>query len=271
VRVHHDRRHVDGAVGDPRREQLLLDRELQPGVDREAQVGARNAGLVDDRGLGNRPGIHVALREQDARRAGQKLLVLLLDAVLADALPVDEPDDVGGERRLRTAAGLRMGPDRLGLERHVGQVAGHHGRADPVGQERIDLAGDDDVRAPAAEPLVERHAGRRVEGEDPGQAGADLPSLVGRQLVGGDGNPVALDRRREHDQAASVIDRAAGARLLDPDRRLASRLGGEILALDDLPPGEAADDRGRGDDERRQQEQQAATRIRPTGHVRSID
>ena len=38
VRVHDDRRHALGLVGDPRGQELLLDGELEAGVDGQAQV-----------------------------------------------------------------------------------------------------------------------------------------------------------------------------------------------------------------------------------------
>ena len=90
------------AVGDPRGEDLLLDGELEAGVDRQAEVLARRPGSVDDGGVRDR---------RDRRRRvwawtirgwpASCVLVVLLDAVLADALAVDEAEELRGERRVR--------------------------------------------------------------------------------------------------------------------------------------------------------------------------
>ena len=104
VRVHDDCRDRLGPVGRPGGEDLLLDRELEPRVDREAEVLARRAGILDDGRLRDEPRCDVALGVDDPGPAGQLLLVELLDAVLAGALAIDEPQQLGREGRVRAAA-----------------------------------------------------------------------------------------------------------------------------------------------------------------------
>ncbi len=61
----------------------------------------------------------VPLGLDDPRPARELLLVVLLDAVLADAVAVDEAEELRGEGRVRGAAGLRVDADRLRLERQA--------------------------------------------------------------------------------------------------------------------------------------------------------
>jgi hypothetical protein len=257
VRVHHDRRDALGAVGDPGVEDRLLDGELEPGVDRQPDVRSGHAGLVDDGGLRDRAGVDVALSEQDARRAGEQLLVALLDAVLADALAVDEADEVRRERRIRAAARLRVGPQRLRLERHVRERPAADRRGNPLRDVRRDVARKDDVLATGPDAVVERLAAGGVELQDPGELVDEVAALVRLDLVRRDHDAVAFDARGEHDRPAPVVDRAAGARLLGPERRLTARLGREGVAAHDLPPREAADDRDRRDDKGDEENQQS--------------
>ncbi len=57
------------------------------------------------------------------RLAREHVLVVLLDAVLADAGAVHEAEEMGGERAVGAAAGLRVDPDRVRLEAQAGQRA----------------------------------------------------------------------------------------------------------------------------------------------------
>ena len=70
-------------------------------------------GLADLGRLGHRPPVDVALRQERRGASRPGVLVVLLDAVLARALAVDEAQEVGRQRRVRAAAGLRV--DALGL------------------------------------------------------------------------------------------------------------------------------------------------------------
>ena len=125
VRVHDDGRDALGPVGDPGREELLLDLQLEAGVDRQAQVRAghaRPATTVASSSIGL--AARVALGDDDPRLAGERRLVGLLDAVLAAALAVDEAEQVRGEGRARAAADLRVDPLGLGLERQAEDALG---------------------------------------------------------------------------------------------------------------------------------------------------
>ena len=102
VRVHDDGRHALGLVGDPGRQQLLLEGELQA-RRRSSAAGPRRGRRAPGRPTSptSGPAARVALGEEDARRAGQLLLVELLDAVLARR-----------SRGSRSRAGARRGSIR---------------------------------------------------------------------------------------------------------------------------------------------------------------
>ena len=123
VRVHDDRRDALRPVGDPRGEELLLDPQLETGVDRQAQVRAGRPGLADDGLLEHRLAARVAMRDDDPWLAGERRLVVLLDAVLAAALAVDEAEEVGREGRARSAADLRIDPLGFRFERQAEEPA----------------------------------------------------------------------------------------------------------------------------------------------------
>ena len=83
VRIHDDGRHALGLVGDPGGEQLLLDPELEAGVDGQREVRPGGARLLDRGVVEDRQAARVAFGDDDARLAGELCLVFLLDAVLA--------------------------------------------------------------------------------------------------------------------------------------------------------------------------------------------
>src|SRR4029079_17474401 len=102
----------------PRGEDLLLEGELEAGVDREAEVRAGRPRVLDDGGVRDGPTGHVALRVHDPRTARQVGVVVLLNAVLADAVAVDEAEELRGERRIGPAALVGIDAHRLRLEHH---------------------------------------------------------------------------------------------------------------------------------------------------------
>ena len=110
----------------------------------------------------------VALGEQLAGRPGKLGLVALLDAVLALAVAVDEAEQVGGEGRPGRAAGLRVDPDRFGLERDalerpVGDRLAGSARRSVSSRPRV----EDDVRPGRSSILsVRARVGVAVEAED---------------------------------------------------------------------------------------------------------
>ena len=200
--------------------------------------------------------------------AGQRLLVGLLDTVLAGVLAVDEPEQVRGERRLGATADLRVHALRLRLERDVHDPFVAQRLADPLGHGRLDAAGDDDVRPLRCELLAE---GRRlgvVELQDPDElvAGLRAGGRVTCQLVGGGDQPIPVDRRGQQDRAGPVVDVPAPAGDLDADRGLGRGARHQEVALEDLPVGRPREQRERPDGEDRQQDQQAAAGIGATQH-----
>ena len=195
VRVQDDRRHALRLIGDPRREQLLLEGQLEAGVDRETDVLADRARRLDDRRLGHRPPVHVALGDHDPRRAGEGLLVGLLDAVLAVVLAVDEAEQMGSQRGLGSAARLRIDPLRLGLEGDVDDPLVPQRLTDALGHGRLDAARDDDVRPLRGELLAQRRGLRLVELEEADELVAGpRPSRRGRVRAGPRRRPDGPDR-----------------------------------------------------------------------------
>ena len=138
------------------------------------------------------------------------VLVVLLDAVLALALAIDEPEQVRGQGRVRAAAGLGIDPQRLGLEGDALDGAVARRGADPVRHRRLDAAGQDDVR------LVLRSIRSRsvaaavlVQPEHPDRAVGRLAPLLAGQAVAATRPAVAGHRRGEDDGAGPVVDLAA--------------------------------------------------------------
>ncbi len=231
----------------------MVRRTSWPGVPGETTVAVSGIGWPRD----------VALEVRDPRRAAERVLIGLLHAVLAGALAVHEAEELRAERRVAAAAGLRIHPERLGFERDPGEAPVRAGRPDLVGDRRLDLAGEDEVALVDHQQLVAKRRRRRViEHEDADQLVAGRLPLLGREDLRVGDQPVPLDGRREDHRPAAVVDVAAPAGLLDLDRGLGDGLGGEVVALEDLPVREPADDRDRGHHEDQQQEQQPRSRIR---------
>src|SRR4029077_10434687 len=90
--VEDDSRDALRLIGDPRGKELLLDPELEPGVDGQRQVGARRPRLGDGRVVEDGHAARVALGHDDPRLATELRLVLLLDTVLAATVAVDEAE-----------------------------------------------------------------------------------------------------------------------------------------------------------------------------------
>ena len=206
-------------------------------------------------------------------RPPSSVLVVLLDAVLADAVAVDEAEEVGGERRVGPAALVRVDPDGLRLEEHRLDLLACRGRPDPVGGLPVEAVGEDDVL------LVGRHPGLQELRLVVARAGAGVMSSVGHlpapsraQLRRHRREPLAVDGRGQDDDPAPVVDVAAPAGRLLAHRRLGERLRREPVALDDLPVREARQQRRPDHREGDEQEQEAAPRIRATEHrsMRSV-
>ena len=259
VRVHHDRGHALRLVGDPGGEQLLLDRELEAGVDRQAEVRAGRSGLQDRRGVGHGVPRCVVLQRDQARHPRQLGVVVLLDAVLPDALAVDEAEQMRGERRLGSAAGLRIQALLLGLQDEAGElrvVAGME-LPDPIGRGRVETACEDHVLAVAGH--ARRQVRRRIalEPEQRHELPGDLRAALRREQLRVGREPVALDAGREDHRPGAVVDRAAGRRDRVRLRRLLDRHRGELVAPDHLPVRETRHESPRDHHEDDQEEDRA--------------
>jgi len=249
VRVHDDCRGSLRAVGDPGREELLLDLQLEPGIDGQAQVGAGRAGLADDAIVEVGLAARVTLGDDDPRLAGQRRLVLLLDAVLAAALAIDEAEEMRRQRRTRPATDLRVDALGLGLERQREEPLGSDRRTDPVGKCPVQAVAQDQVFGVSGHLVAQRGRVHLVQGEDPGQLLHRGPATLGCQLVRRRYKPFTLEGRGQHDGACPVVDVAALAGRIEGDRGLGHGLAGQPFAVDDLPVRQPSGEQRRADDE----------------------
>ena len=255
-------------VGDPGRQELLLHLELEAGIDGEADVLAGRA-LGDHVGR-SRDGLatRIALRHGDPGRPTQDVLVVLLDAVLPQALAVDEPEEVGRQRRVGTAARLRVDPQGLRFEGDARDGPVARRGPDPVGHRRFDAAGEDDVRLVLLVDPGTKGGGRLfVQTEHPDQRVGGRTAFIAGHAVGRGHEPVARHGRRQDDGARPVVDLAAGGGLLDANGGLRGSLVDQEVALPHLPEGQSRDERERAHDDDEQEPDEAATRIRTTQHV----
>ena len=118
----------------------------------------------------------------------------------------------------------------------------------------------------------DRRTGDILKGVEPEDLGQRVPGPlpVGQgHLVRGRRDQVSLDGGGQDDGPGPVVDRSPLDGLLELDRRLPLGLGRQLVVLVDLPPQEAAEERGADDQEDDQDEQEAAARIGPSEH-RSI-
>ncbi len=113
VGVHHQPAHALGLVGHPRRIQLLLQLQLEAGVDADGDVLAVGARFEDLRGA-ERPAELVPGGRHLLGSSGQDVVVLALDAVVAGAVAAaDEPEELAGKGRVRLTP--RVGVDAHGM------------------------------------------------------------------------------------------------------------------------------------------------------------
>ena len=195
VRVDHDGRDPLCPVGDPGGEELLLDAQLEAGIDRQPDIRAGHAGLGDVGRVHLGPAAGVSICDDDLGRAGERRLPGLLHAVLADAVLVDEAEEVRRESRLGATAGLRIDALRLRFERQPEDPACADGGSDLVRLGPLEAVVQDEVLARCRELVAQRGACRLVEPEDPGQLCDGGGSLVsGDQMVGRRDEPLSLQR-----------------------------------------------------------------------------
>jgi hypothetical protein len=213
----------------------------------------------------------VALGEEDPRLTGQGFLPVLLDAVLARSLTVDEPEQVGRERCVGGAAFEGVDPDRLGLEGDLLDVAPLGGGSDRVRLGRRQVAGDNDVGLARLEPLAELRRLGAVEPEDRGEAGRGRGALrrglpLPGQLSGKRDEAVLGDRGGQGDGAAAVVDRPPCGRDLRPDHDLLLGLGDEPVVPAELPVRQPRDACRPEDEEEREEQQRPWTAVGPAQH-----
>ncbi len=134
----------------------------------------------------------------------------------------------------------------------------------------VDVASEDDV-FPVGGHLhrkVGRLRTRQLEDRD--ELGRDLAAPLQAERLRGGCQSEPIDRRRQQDRPAPVVDRAAPAGLGRGQRRLGSGPFLQVAPSDDLPPGEPRPEAARHDDERDEEEHEAGAGIGPTQH-RSFD
>ncbi len=179
-RVHHHGRYGQGPVGDRGGHHLLLDGQLEVGVDREGDVLAGRAGVDDLGRIDQRPAGDRAGGKDHLRATRQGVLVVLLDAVLADSVAVDEAEQLGRQRRLGSAADLRLDPGRLGRQVDArGGIVGVDRHLEPVGRLLVQVVGEDDVRPVRVDLLAEGRRVDRRQSHDPDQVVRQLGPVGG--------------------------------------------------------------------------------------------
>ena len=211
VRVHDDGRYALRRVGRPGGQDLALERELEPRIDRQADVLAGQARVLDDDRVRDRPGRDIPLGVNDPRLPAELGLVVLLDAVLADAVPVDEAEEVSGEGRIGPRALVRVDPDRLRLEEHRLDLLGRRSGPDPIGGLPVEAVGQDDVLLVRGHPGLQELRLVVAEPEQRDELCGHLPPPSRAQLGGHRREPLAIDGRGQDDDPAPVVDITAPA------------------------------------------------------------
>jgi hypothetical protein len=271
-RIEDHRRDALGAVRHPGCVDLALDGELQAGVDGQRDVGTRAARFHGDGLLEVRLARRVALGEDDAGRAGQRLLPAALDPVLAVALAVGKPEHVRRDRRPRGATLERVDAHCFRLEAHLGQEARLERQPDGARLAGREAARQDDVRLAGIDPLPQHRGVVAAQAQDPGERRGDLGAIrPGRGRLTGEGRrighePIEADRRRQRDRPAAVVDRAAVRGDLRLHRYLVPRLRQEPVVAGQLPVAQARDARRPEDEEEREEEARPHATVRPAEH-----
>ena len=145
VWIHHDGRNTGRPVGDGRREQLLFEGKLQPGVDGERDVHARRTCGFDLALVQGQVAGGAALGEDHGRLAAQRRLVVLLDAVLPHSIRVDESQHLRREGRVGTSANLRIDPYWFRFQCERRECSAGETIADAIGDVGSQTVGEDDV------------------------------------------------------------------------------------------------------------------------------
>ena len=274
VGIHDDGRGHLGAVGDPGRVELLLEHQLEAGVDGQADVRAGHAGVHEALGVGDDASRDVALRREHPGAAAEQVLEALLDAVLALAVPVGEAEQPAGQRRVRGAALVRDRPAPAGARARASRAAGP-GRDPPWrparrrSGRRVRARKRTAYSPPRRERLAELRRRLDVQLEDPRQLAGDALAIGGIDARRVGGEQVAIGRGGQDDRAAAIEDVAAHGRLGDGPLELRHGARPHLRATHDLPVGEPQRERARQQHEADEQEEEAQAPVGPTQH-RSI-
>jgi hypothetical protein len=183
---------------------------------------------------------------------------------------------VGRQRGARRPTLEGIDALRLRLEAHLEQVALLHRPADCVGLGRGQVPGQDDVRLARVEPLPQRRRRVAVEAQDPGQVRRDGGPAVrrdagGETRAGGEllregHETVTIDRGRQGDGAAPVVDRAPLGWDLGPLRHLLARPRHQVVMPSQLPVGEPDAARHPEHEDERQEQQGPRAAVGPSEH-----
>ena len=209
--IHDDGRHALCLVGGPRGEDLALERELEPRIDRQPDVLAGLPRIFDDDRVRDRPGGDVPLGVDDPRPSAEVVLVVLLDAVLTDPVPIHEAEQVGGERRVGPGTLVGVDAHGLGLEEHRLDLLGRGCRPDAIAGLLVETVGEDDVLLVGRHPGLEELRLFIVQPEQRDELLRHLPAPDGGQLRRHRGESLAVHGRRENYDPAAVVDVAAAA------------------------------------------------------------
>ena len=201
--------------------------------------------------------------------AGQLILVVLLDAVLALPGGVHEPQQLVGQGRVGRPAGIRVDAvglrDQVELDQLVGAVGGH-ARPDRGALVRREGRAQHDVGGAAGELLAQARGVGVVQAEDGRQRVGFVRDLHGRELVGVGHQLVAIGRPREEHLARAVVD---GPPLDGDGLGGLGLLGGQVDELGrphDGPVGLAHHEGPGADDEHQQQDDEAEPAVGAPQH-----
>ncbi len=174
------------------------------------------------------------------RPTRQNRVVLLLQAVLADATGIHEAEQLGSERRVRRAPCLRIDAHRRRFEGDRGQVAVRLRVGDLLCSVRIHVGCEDHVVAVTVHGLTKSGLRSGIEAQVVDQlVGVSLAIGIGQSVEVGD-DAVFVDRLGENDGAGSVVDGPSlGRDRLQRGQRVLCRQSRQLLVLVDLPVGEA--------------------------------
>ena len=236
---------------------LLLQQVLDARIDGETEVRTIDRFPQNGRRVGDAASGHVLVGGDRSRLPGQQHVLPGLDAVLACAVHVDEPDELRRHGRVAGRTANRVDALRLGQQADARQIQ----VADPLSRPVRDATLDPDPARIGVEPMAKlghRHPQDRAKYLGRGARVGDL--WRGRK------DRLQLHRGRQQ-RAVDVGDLSAhrGKRLVL--QQLGIRHLGQPRLLDHLPPHQPGADRGREQREDDQEDQGAGTAVGPCEHL----